>query len=1138
MYLPLINQNFTMMKRYIYFLLTIGAWACLLASCTDEELIKQQNVEVIEGVPVTVKLNYAAAQSAVQTRTAQSEETERTIYRLYAIAFDENGNVAGRNAYDNMNNNTGRGSIDFSVTSGTRQIFLVGNPGSAGTLSFATLRAVQTLDDFKNLTSTLNNAGNISRMMFLMVGQMKNEDGGTAITINQNGKVDNAKDPTILLQRVDSRITFKVMTGDRYANMTFTPKNYQVFNVPHGTYLWPRNKNEVTDEKPYYDYSEQMMANGEEGYGTSVRALFDGERQFEGDNKEAHYFEFYLAENRLNPKAYIYPATNATERNSQINEWNNEDYYKDAENLYALRERKIKGAPVDGNATGKPGQEYELTDEWVFANDHSTYVVIRGTLSYQDEATAGVGKFIHADVAYTIHLGSTGDQETNGNDFFNDPDLTNNYDTQRNTHYTYTVTINGVNSMKVEVVEDEGRVEQRPGAEGSVIVAGGQVKSVDAHYCRDIITLTRGNILSGLSWAVSTPLQNGMKVFNKDLVDEYIADKNTDISALQTSLSLNDYKWVKFGINKEYPAKGTSNDGYYSRDKVLKYPGDDAYNGGSGKDIPAPAFGGDGKQSVYYNNQTVKLYDVNQLLNHLYVEAKKSNSTIFDRGKDDNRDNDVVTISVFIDEYVYFYDPSEYYQRHWNDATKADLQRLWKQTVNGDNRMLHICKGGAIYSPDGQTSWAESVVTISQTPIYTFYNPDAAGLDSAWGTESIMEVGNTTYPNGELDAKSISSLPGSHPNTLDNGRQNQLNIIPTSGELKWSDVVSVDDPTESSQLNGKYQNVWYACLLRNRDLDGDNIVDPEEIRWYLASIDQLSDLWVGEDAIPNAKLYTAEIQNNFVEGQHYASSSYYSENPSDTWLLWAEEGVSRSQRRPEPEKNEDSDWQTRRNQYRDKAYPYRCLRNLGQKLDYLTHIPVPDDYVETDVQTRITNGETYTERIIDVSKLNANAIRGYTDVPLPSPLSERDEYRNNRPYSKLAVIESSTRDADGLYNGDWFDIYENEREHSPCPNGYRVPNQREMVLLYTTFPDLFDDIGTNDMYACKTSFSLRRYEPYSLSNDADGGFLPNNGKFEDLQSSRVGYVLFGNGNFSILHCNSSGYWPNLSVYVRCVRDVP
>ena len=1103
----------------------------LLGACTDEDIIRQQTMEVVEGVPVTVTLHYAAAQSAIQTRTAQSEETERTIHRLYAIAFDEDGNVAGRNAYENVSNDTGKGTIQFSVTSGHRQIFLVGNPGSAGTLSLATLRAIQTLDDFKNLTSTLNTAGNISRMMFLMVGQMTNNNGDTDIAIDSTGQITNATAP-IPLQRVDSRITFKVTTGNKYADMTFTPKYYQVFNIPNGTYLWPREKDETTEEQPYHDYSEQMVANGEEGYSSSGRALFDGKKLFEGDSKETDYFEFYLPENRLNPKAYIYPENNANGRESQKSGWNGEDYYKDAENLYALRERKIKGSPTD-NATDKPGQEYELTDEWVFANPHSTYVTIHGTLSYQDTEAEGVGKFITAEVAYTIHLGSTGNEDK-GKDYYNDPDLANNYDTRRNTHYTYNVTINGVNSMKVEVVEEEGRTEQRPGVEGSVIVAGGQVKSVDAHFCRHLITLTRGNILSGLSWAVSTPLQNGMKVFNKELVDKYIDDNYTDISALQTDIKLNDYKWVKFGINKEYPSKGTSTDQYYSRKHVLKYPGDDAYDGGKGKTDPAPAFGGDGKESAYYNWQTVKLYDVNQLLNHLYVEAQNENSTIFDR-VDSNRDNDVVTISVFIDEYVYFYDPGEYYTRHWNEADVADLQRLWKETVNGDNRMLHICEGGAIYSPDGQTSWAESVVTISQTPIYTFYNPQAEELKSAWGTESIMEVGDSDFPNGELDAKNVSWLPGNHPNTDDNGRQNQLNIISTDWDLKWSDVVSVDNPTESAQLKDGYQNIWYACLLRNRDLDGDDIVDPEEIRWYLASIDQLSDIWVGEDAIPNAKLYTAEITDNFVPGQHYASSSYHNGSPSDTWLLWAEEGVSRSQRRPEPDKDENSDWQTRRNQYKDQAYPYRCLRNLGQKLENMTDIPVLNDYVETSTQTRIANGETYTEKVIDLSSMNANAIRGYTDVPLPSPLSERDEYRNNRPYSKLAVIQSSTYNSSGVYYGEWFSIYKDESNDGPCPNGYRVPNQRELILLHTTFPELFKTVtGGDDAYACKTSFSLRKYKPYSSTKDEDpdGGLLPNGATFEGLRSSRAGYVLYSNGNFSIFRDTNK-----LPVYVRCVRDV-
>lgn len=1120
------------MNRYNIYSFLIGLVVCLLASCADEDVIKRQDTHVVEGVPVTVTLSYATAQSAVQSRIAQSEEVERTIYRLYAIAFDENGNVAGRNAYENVNNSTGRGTIDFSMTSGTRQIFLVGNPGSAGSLSFATLRAVQTLNDFKKLTSILTDPEYISRMTFLMVGQMKTKDGGTDIVVNEKGKIISDLEGPVQLERVDSRITFKVRTGGNYANMVFTPKYYQVVNIPQGTYLWPREKTDVSEDAPYYDYSEQLVANGETGYATSVQSVFDGERQFEGDSKASHYFEFYIAENRLNPKAIIYSSENSSERNQQKAGWGGEDYYTDAQSLYALRERKTKGDPVEGNTVGKPGQEYEQGEEWVFANEHSTYVIIRGSLSYQDNSVEGVGKFIHAEVVYRVHLGSTGNANENGGNFENDPSLANNYDTNRNTHYTYTVTITGVNSMRVEVQENK---EVRPGVEGSVIVAGGQVKSVDAHYCRDIITLRRGDIKSGLSWAVSTPLQNGMKVFNKEVADAYVKDETTDVTALQTNLSLNDYKWVKFGINKEYPfveneehewGHDHNHDAYYCREDVLKYPGDQMYDGGEGGNKPAPAFGGNGQRSEYYNGETVKLYDVNQLLNHLYVEAQNDNSTIFDE-VDDNSDNDVVTISVFIDEYVYYYYPDQCYSKKWDEADKEDLQSLWKLTVNGDNRMLHICEAGAEYSPDGQTSWAESVVTISQSPVYTFYNPNAADLESAWGTETIMEVGDDSYSNGELDAKSISHLPGNRGNSLSNGRQNQLNIIPTNGNLKWSDVVSVY--TKTPQLKDQYRNIWYACLLRNRDLDGDDIVDPEEIRWYLASIDQLSDIWIGEDAIPNAKLYTTEIENNFVKGQHLASSSYYNGTPSDTWLLWAEEGVSRSQR--------NINWQWRRNEHDDRAYAYRCIRNLGLTLVNDNDIPEYNDYVITGNNTRIANGETYTELTIDVSRLNANAVRGFTDVPLPSPLTERDEYRNNRPYRKFAVIQSSTNTPNGVYTGDWYDIYENETNGNPCPMGYRVPNQREMVLLYTTYPQLFESIGDNEMFACKTSFSLKTYEPYSLKDDPDGGFLPNNGSFEGSHSCRVGYVLFGNGNFSILHSNSSGYWPKLKVYVRCIRDM-
>lgn len=135
---------------------------------------------------------------------------------------------------------------------------------------------------------------------------------------------------------------------------------------------------------------------------------------------------------------------------------------------------------------------------------------------------------------------------------------------------------------------------------------------------------------------------------------------------------------------------------------------------------------------------------------------------------------------------------------------------------------------------------------------------------------------------------------------MENGRLNMLNLInarQTVNQLHWTDVLGVVTDVDH-QLNSGYESIWYACLLRNRDLDGDDVIDADEIRWYLASVDQLTDLWIGETAIPKAKLYMNDIDASGVEipienGEtrvHVASSSYHpgttdkpTNKPSDPW---------------------------------------------------------------------------------------------------------------------------------------------------------------------------------------------------------------------------------------------------------------
>ena len=656
-------------------------------------------------------------------------------------------------------------------------------------------------------------------------------------------------------------------------------------------------------------------------------------------------------------------------------------------------------------------------------------------------------------------------------------------------------------------MEVNNDIEKRPGMEGDVIVAQGEVEAMDAHYDRRLFTLERKQIKAGLSWAIKTPFQNGMKLFNEEnykkedgkiaTTEEQLTEEQ--LKELQTTPSLNDYKWIQFVINAETERiEGEP----VPDDHFAKYPGHEAYNGGTEKS-PAPAFGGEGsyEQGAYYT-KNVKMYDVNQLLNHLYIEANKTDGcNLFHKDGNVSYDDDAtVAITAFIDEYVYIYNPNDVYYRAPNtDNLENEDLALWREVVNGDNRLLHICLEGAQYSPDGNSSWANSVITFAQSPIYTFYNPYADGLQSAWGTESINET-----PDG-LEVGSIINS-NNKPNIAENGRQNTLNIIPQNENLKWSDVLNRENNAYGT-LKTPYNNIWYACLGRNRDLDGDNIVDPEEIRWYLASIDQLTDLWIGEEAVPNAVLYDVSkyVQNNIVTVHHVASSTYCN-GASDPWVIWAEEGASRGAKSGSSGTN-------------GKWYDYRCVRNLGIDLSKIEQ--EPNDYV-LEPTTGTYNG--HNEIILDVSRLSTEARRSALQNGYLPKHNERDP--NNRPYRKFAVCtdwiypsndNGSYLDRPGKYYAKWQDLYNGAISESVvCPSGYRIPNQRELMLLYTRIDsgnNLFSlrDPNTDwSIYMAKTEFSFNNYIGYV---DRPGfGYDPDNLK------------LLDSGSYDYMK-------------VRCVRDV-
>lgn len=1066
---------------YLYITILLSLLA-LISSCTDEDIIKRHNYNIEEGIPVVTSLKFGVEKNEVVTRSAASEIIENTVTDLFVIAFNSSGNissyrsengenVSGGKYYGTDSSVTGveKGTIsDFGMYSGQNQtIYAIANVAGGYTdlTSAKLLEFNGTETDFLNLACNLDDESDIERGIFLMSGKLGD------FAVNEDGKI-LSETSTVNLERLEARITFKVkiQADADHVNMKFTPRYYRVRQFSQGSYLFAKAKNE-NDNSADYTEGGYRSVSSDRNFETSDEAGLVG------------FFEFYVWENRLNPRKEI-----------------SSDNQGDAESLYALREKRDQGEEVtDPN---KPGQTYK-PGEFTYANANSTYVEMVGDLYYETSD----GNEVSADVIYTVHLGNTG--KTND---ANVETKVNNYDTERNTHYVYTVTLAGVNSMYVEVYEDK---ESRPGMEGDV-TATQNILTFDAHYGRTSFVLNRGDFLrdsdgdnkdDGLSWSISTPFQNGTKEFN---ADNYLINGNLGTEELlknkpelQTNLDLNDYRWIQFVINSEAIE---TNGRAVPNTEFAKYPGYKAYSK-TDLEEPASAFGNEG---WYYNDgltayysEPVPMYDINQLLNHLYLEAKKDDSPVFD--EDGN-----VTITAFIDEYVYIYDPRKTYYR-LPVSTTAENLTLWKDVVNSTNRTLSISYGvGRQYSPDGNTSWQTASIIFSQMPIRTFYNPQS--VSSAWGVESDVETGNlVTYPCPNSLTESTSSK--------NNGRDNTLKIVTDNQKLRWSQVLYMGT-TNWGHLQTGYETIWYACLGRNRDLNGDDIVQADEIRWYLASIDQLTALWIGENALPSViKLYdVSKVTSTNVPHLHVASSSLYNNDVTyqssrgNVDMIWAEEGASRGDVNRSYTYNKDG-----------YSYDYRCVRNLGISLANID--TAPDDYVQVNKGSYSINGTTYNEYIIDVSRLDPNTIRAASPNMVLGYHTERQDI--NRPASKFAVIY------DRYWTADWSGVI-NETSTGTgriCPVGYRLPNQRELLLLSMYFgPD--------------RPQQSQLYDNLFLSSYNGSGWSSSSGD-RTFYPARTGYgyeSITGRPGFAVESANSGDYTFVLlqskpQFFVRCVRDV-
>lgn len=1018
------------MRRIFNILVSISA-VLWISSCEQLRELEETSV-VEEGLDAAVRLSYGSNVDKVEvTKAGLTPTQESAIYSIYVMTFNQNG-ARTNNATDALfyrtdtqtsdrtwvdqstEGNYSKGYIQFNAKTGANTtVYAVANvntPAMSGLYSLSSddLDKVKTLDDLKALTVGLNSNSVTRGSQMMMLGILKDSETATEpkkITINSSTTVQEYS--TLYFERQDAKVQFNVSIHPDVAEdaeFELDLHSWQVFNVPY-------NANLVTTDILHDGLTKDE---GLKVFNTSRSNQFDS----------GNSFTFYMLENNLAPVATL--------------------------ESYADREKKNKG---DDGA-------YTLTDgewSWLYSNEMSTYVQIKGRLSYKQNVENSTTKdHIHADFVYNVHLG-------------NFSESVNNFWTKPNTHYTYNVYVKSVNNIITEVEtsnNSEPFAENQPGAEGNVVKASGSnIYEVDAHYAQILIPFTydssfldamgENSTIDELTWYISSPYSEGTYSKNENNAET----KHYDLQYL-------DYKWVEFYIN--------SDNQMVTYGEYLKW------------------LQSKGRATVSNNvyTKTNPLY-INELVDELkaWYKYMKEESTIkpsiIEAGTPGN------TQTIYVTAFV-----NEFYYDNGNplSTTDNDVAAMVRKVVNTDDRYMHILSN-VQYSDDGASSLTNSAATIIQKPIRSIYNiPDFGlidGYDLIWGTETISEQ------YGDNKGLLFGAILNQSASSNSNGRLNTYYLW-GSGAEKWENRMEISNNvwTMRNANTANANPAVYACLTRNRDENGNGYIDIDEMRWYLAGIDQLQYLYIGERVISaDAKLYPNNALFEEAGNYHYLSSTY---DRGYGQVLCAEEGLSIT--------SNTNDWDAQSKNREETYYTprfVRCLRNLGNDSNALDYVGEGDDGMSP-----LT---IFSDNTIIPTFINADALR--TEIWVRSTRPHEDLSELNIPYyGGFVVSEDYSRDQNNnlqQYTSSALEAALNA-ETVNCPEGYRVPNQREIALMKITMN--FKSAGDDNTY------------PYTLSSTYNWYKTAN-------QKNRHAYALISSSGYMTVENEE---WQG---YVRCIKDV-
>lgn len=901
----------------------------------------------------------------------------------------------------------------------------------------------------------------------------------------------------IHLRRPYSQIKFDIQRADNTDIVDFEVESYVVHNVPTYGWLFER-KQDANPTKPW-EYANagdpmELVAADNPNYRSSLSYT---SADIEG--KDNHFtFDFWQMENKRTGIIELGDATAA------------ENYQK--------RDLEYK------NAAGQNTGVYTslCKEATPTLNNFAGYVEINAKLTYTNPAGNPNNPTIpdqnfptinsrEVYAKYIVHLGYIG---ADANDF----------NSLRNSIYTYNVKIKSATEIIVEAFKQG---ENQPGAEGTVIDVTDQMFNLDAHYAAFNIYLTQEN-LRDFSFSIVA----GNHRFS---VDRYGNDVGaTTIPTSTTADTYQYYSWIEMmptnstsaNVLAAYP--GIGSDKLYKLNDIRKNYKED------GTGLTAGYYTVFVNEYTYEGETTGAVGDqrggkwrdyVNQPNRMAYLNVAQATS------------NDGLS-RYFRSKYAVSQRSIQtYYNTADNPANAIGVEHI-NETFGMDMRWptttVDLASGNGTYP---------AVTTAGLSADNGRYNVwiKSGGGNGNWTTSgnwtTYVQCGNANN-NTTGEANAVNSIDNDNQRVPNNEKLPKTWPVPMPVLLS-ADAFSGDTQSEDASINdydpqtdaGTAQviHAMHACMNRNRDLNGNGVIDANELRWYLPASGKYLRVIMGRNALSTPIM---DYDNNPVLNQAPRSgeNGRLSLATSDGKTVWAVEGMSMSNF----------------GQYSVAPWAVRCIRNLGVNLSEVTSDPTKDP-IDPAYSVQKGTGDYSTGAVVKNKHYYGTSLRDYSEDHLPL-------HKTNSPYNKIgrygfevalrgnavtdgALVQQSTEatasytSANGNNDETSYVSYINTARSCEDLNensgrkGWRTPNQKELVIMRREGLLLFDN-NYNTFQSCTIEF-YQNTSPFNSVNDLLTYTKDNNGN-----------VISGYHRIcTVVSTAATAQWWDTGIWVRCVRDL-